>query len=116
MARPAIEITDEVCEKAKTLASQGLTQKQIALSLGMGESTFYEKVERFPEFLEAIQVGKANGIIVITNALFQKAKDGDTPAIKYYLNNRSSEEWADRKEVDLTAKIVSHEDRLAHLK
>ena len=94
--RPAIPITDEVCKKAESLAAQGLTQAQIASVLGMGESTLYEKIKEYPEFLEAIEAGKAKGIATVTNALFNKAKDGDVPAMKYYLNNRDNANWKDR--------------------
>lgn len=94
--RPEIEITDELCKKAETLAAQGLTVKQMASVLGMGESTFYQKQARYLEFLEAVEDGKAKGIATITNALFNKAKKGDTQSIKYYLNNRDRDNWKDR--------------------
>ena len=114
MARPSIEITEELCEKAKTLSAQGLTMEQIALTLGMGERTLYEKKAEFPQFSQAIEAGRAAGIASVTNALFRKATSGDVGAIKYYLNNRS-DEWSEKQEVDLKATHV-HEDRLAHLR
>jgi transcriptional regulator with XRE-family HTH domain len=94
--RPLFEITEAVCKKAESLAAQGLTQLQIASVLGMGQSTLYEKLKAYPEFLEAITVGKAKGITQVTNALFKKAVDGDVSAQKYYLNNRDNGNWKDR--------------------
>lgn len=100
VGRPLIEITEEICKKAETLAAQGLTMPQIALSLGMGHSTLYEKKESYPEFSEAIETGRAKGIATITNALFSNAKKGDTQAQKYYLNNRDNANWKDRQTTD----------------
>jgi hypothetical protein len=105
MGRPLIEITEELCKKAETLAAQGLTVSEIASVLGVGERTLYEKQAKFPQFSQAITDGRAKGIATITNSLFQKAKSGDTPAIKYYLNNRS-EEWSERKDLSVEQKEV----------
>ena len=98
MGRPLIEITSELCKKAETLAAQGLTMDQIALTLNMGRATLYEKVNKYTDFSDAIMEGRSKGIATITNALFKNAKDGDTQAQKYYLNNRDNSNWKDRIE------------------
>ena len=96
MGRPLLEITDEICEEAKTLAGQGLTMEQIAAVIGMGVRTIYEKQADYPQFSQAIEAGRAQGIATITNALFDNARSGDTNAQKYYLNNRDNANWKDR--------------------
>ena len=96
--RPLLEITPELCKKAETLAAQGLTMDQIALSLGMGRATLYDKKAEYPDFSDAIEEGRAKGIATITNSLFQNAKSGDTQAQKYYLNNRDNANWKDRNQ------------------
>ena len=96
MARPEFEITEEICNQAEKLAAQGLTMDQIALTLGMGRATLYEKKASYSEFSDAIEAGRSKGIATITNALFQNAKGGDTAAQKYYLNNRDNANWKDR--------------------
>jgi len=114
VGRPLIEINQNILEKAETLASQGLTQKEIALCLGMGESTFYEKVKAYPEFLESIQVGQAKGVATIANAVFNKAQKGDMTAATFYLRNRAPDLFGDRHKVDLTLKptqALSEEER-----
>ena len=68
--------------------------------LGIGESTLYEKQNEFPEFMESIKRGKAKGVAVITNALFEKAKDGDNTAMIFYLKNRAG--WKDKIETEHT--------------
>ncbi len=73
MGRPAIQITDELCEKAEKLAAQGLTLKQIANVLGIGERTIYEKMAKFPQFSHDIKRGQDRGVADVTNALYESA-------------------------------------------
>ena len=98
--RPPIEITDGLCRKAESLAAQGLTMEQIALVLGMGERTIYEKMAKFPQFSQAIKRGQAKGVAAITNKLFKKAKDGDNTSMIFYLKNRAG--WKDKTETEHT--------------
>lgn len=137
MGRPAIEITEDLCRKAESLAAQGLTMEQIALSLGMGERTLYEKKAEYTQFSQAINAGQAKGVAIITNKLFERAqgyshpeekifcsKNGDitraetmrhwppdTTAQIFYLKNRAG--WKDKTELDLpqglTIKIDSED-------
>ena len=128
--RPPIEIDDAICEKAQSLAAQGLSQDEIALCLGMGQSTLYEKKAKFLEFSEAIKRGQAKGVAIITNKLFERAqgyshpeekifcsKDGDitradttkhwppdTTAQIFYLKNRAG--WTDKTELDLPSGLT----------
>jgi len=99
--RPPFEINDKVCRQAEEYAAQGLTAEQIALALGIGESTLYEKQADFPEFAEAIKRGRGHGIVSVTNALYQKAVvDKDNTAMIFYLKNRAG--WVDKQETTTT--------------
>jgi len=93
MGRPQIEITEEVINQAYELAKKGLSRKQIAISLGMGLSTLHEKMNKFPDFLEAIEQGSTDGIKEVVNALFNKAVEGNVQAIQTFLYNRDQENW-----------------------
>ena len=104
MGRPAFEITDDHCEQAKNLARQGLTKEQIASCLGISYQTLQRKEKAYSQFSQAIADGKAEGIQTITNALFDKASEGDVPAIKYFLNNRDNDNWKDKTESIITNK------------
>jgi hypothetical protein len=115
VGRPAFAITPEICRKAESLAAQGLTLEQTAHTLGISYKTLNEKRKDFSEFSEAIALGKAKGVATITNALFAKAKEGDVPAMKYYLNNRDNSNWKDRVESTNTHVMVNHEDWLDSL-
>ncbi len=95
--RPAWQVTPKVIADAESFASLGLTIDQIARSLGTSASTFTKAKKQVPELEEAYQRGKAKGVAVIANALFNKAKNGDTTAMIFFLKNRSPEEWMDRR-------------------
>lgn len=104
MGRPAFQITEEVIAKAEESASHGMTVKQIAQSLGMGERTLYEKQADFPQFAQAIKRGQAKGVDDITNALFENGKNGNVVAQIFYLKNRAPDEWKDIRDVSVNVK------------
>lgn len=95
VGRPPIKIDDAMCEKAESLASQGLTMKQITYVLGMGTRTLYEKQAEFPQFSHTIKKGQSKGIANMTNALFTKGMAGHVLAMIFYLKNRDPENWED---------------------
>ncbi len=95
VGRRKFDITKEVIEKAERLASHGLIMSQIALVMGIVDSTLYEKQALHPELAEAIKRGKARGIGRIANRLFDKADEGDFPAQKFYLSNRDPDNWGE---------------------
>lgn len=102
-----IEITDELLAKAEALAAQGLTQAQIAKSLGMGESTLYEKIKEFPEFLKALDGGKAKGLAKVSTALFKLIDAGHFPAVRFYLITRDKENWSETIQIDATVEDIT---------
>jgi len=101
--RPPFEITPELLAKVEMLASQGLTQTQIASVIGCALSTIMDKKKNYTEFSEAIKRGQAKGIAKITNKLFQRASEGDNTAMIFYLKNRDPENWKDRVESKVEA-------------
>lgn len=132
-----IAITDAVCRKAESLAAQGLTMKQIASVLGMGETTIYEKVKVFPKFREAIKRGQNVGVGVIVNAMFENArgltitefkvlkdKDGNEKVVEiekklapnvvagiFYLKNRG--EWKDKQDVEHSGNVTHQHEGIS---
>ena len=96
VGRPKFVVTKEMCDKAERYASQGLTQEQRALALGIGQSTLYRNQSEFVEFGEAIKRGKGKGIQAVTNVLYTKALEGDHTSMIFYLKNRAG--WQDKIE------------------
>jgi hypothetical protein len=95
--RPAWISTDTVCQEAREMASNGLTVAQIADCLGMSESTLYGKQNEYTEFVGAIKRGRAEGIHKVSNALFEKATQGNVTAMIYYLKVRDRENWGENQ-------------------
>lgn len=54
-------------------AANGLTLAELAKSMGIGERTLYEWIERFPQISQAIKDGLAMSCQAIENALFKRA-------------------------------------------
>ena len=98
--RPAFVITKEVLKKASDSAAIGLTQDQIAVSLGIAPCTLYDKKNKYPKLVEAIAQGKVLGLQVIANAHFTEARNGSIVAQQFYLSRKGG--WNDESTVKLT--------------
>jgi len=85
MPRPKIEID---ISRVEELAAQGLTQAEICLCLGIGETTLYERKRESAVFEEAIKRGKAKAASEVANTLYLMAKGGDLGAIVWYEKTR----------------------------
>ena len=117
--------------KAKVLAAEGLTEKQLGDEFGVTRRTIYNWKKRFPLFCESIMAGKKISDAKVVAALYQRAVgyscpdvhisncEGDvtlTPIIKHYppdttaqifwLKNRKPDEWRDKHEVDGRIEIL----------
>jgi len=97
MSRPAWIPTDSICEQARDMASRGLTVSQISDCLGISETTLYGKQNEYTEFMDAIKKGRAEGLNKVSNALFEKATQGNVTAMIYYLKVRDRENWGENQ-------------------
>ena len=95
--RPAWIPTDSICQQAREMASRGLTVSQISDCLGISESTLYGKQSEYKEFTDAIKKGRAEGLHQVSNALFEKATQGNVTAMIYYLKVRDRENWGENQ-------------------
>jgi len=98
-----ITITNEMLETIYESASKGLTNDQIADQIGIGATTFYDKINKYPDFSKTLKEGRASGIEQVTNALFGSALDGNTTSMIFFLKNRAG--WTDKQTIDIEAKI-----------
>jgi transcriptional regulator with XRE-family HTH domain len=99
MARPKFEITQEVIDKAESLAASGLTKQEIADCLGISYQTLNEKTKEFAEFSEAIIRGKAKGIGMMANNLVKLAKGGNAAANIFWL--KAQAKWRESDDTEL---------------
>ena len=97
MSRPSWSPSSTDCDKAREMASRGLTVAQIASCLGISETTLYKKQNEYAEFMDAIKKGRAEGINQVSNALFEKATQGNVTAMIYYLKTRDRENWGENQ-------------------
>lgn len=93
--KPKIQID---LAKVESLGAQGLTNAQIAAALGISETTLYNNQRNSAEFEAAIKKGKAKGIALATNKLFEKIRAGDLGAICFFLKCRG--EWSEKLKLD----------------
>jgi uncharacterized protein (DUF2384 family) len=86
------------------LAQIGLTEAQMAASLGISTPTFERRKKEDEQFLRTLKEGKAAGITKVTNALFKGAVEHEKPASQiFFLKNRAG--WTDRQEVDVSGSV-----------
>jgi len=99
------KLKDISLKEVEKLAALGLTDEEIASWLGICRATLsnYKKQEK--EFLDTIKRGKLKSDSNVIKSLYQKALDGDTTAMIFWLKNRRPEEWRDKKDVGLSGSI-----------
>lgn len=86
------------------LAQIGLTEAQMAASLGISTPTFERRKKEDEQFLRTLKEGKAAGITKVTNALFKGAVEDEKPASQiFFLKNRAG--WSDRQEVEHSGSV-----------
>ena len=79
------------------MASNHLTAGQIGNCLGISKSTLQGKQNEYTEFKDAIKKGRAEGLNKVSNALFEKATQGNVTAMIYYLKVRDRENWGENQ-------------------
>jgi hypothetical protein len=75
------------------MARLGAVDVEIAAAIGISRRTFHYYKKKHPEFLEALSGGKALADARVTNALYEKACDGDTASMCFWLCNRQPDLW-----------------------
>lgn len=115
----------------------GATMEQIAENLGVNVSTLYEWKRDYPQFSEAIKIGRDFADIMVENALFQNALGyeyeeetvtnsgqvvkvkkkaaGNTAAQIFWLKNRKSSVWRDKQNIEHSGTMVQQHVDLSNL-
>lgn len=93
-------------------ARDGLTNEQIAEKLGINPDTLYQYQKKYPEFSESLKKGKEIIDFEVENALLKNALDGNVTAQIYWLNNRKSKQWKNKREVDTNNKEITKVEEL----
>lgn len=85
MGRPKIEID---VARVEELAGKGLSQSEIALSLGINEKTLRRKKLQLSVLSEAIKRGRVNAAEEVSNKLYGLCMEGNLGAIIWYEKTR----------------------------
>jgi predicted DNA-binding protein (UPF0251 family) len=109
VGRPPVEI--DVAE-VERLAGLGLTQEEIALSLGISERTLRTRKKDSAVFADAMKKGRTNAAKEVANALYQKAVGGDLGAIIWYEKTRRglSDKVETQQSGEIKLKVVYGDD------
>jgi hypothetical protein len=93
-------------EELYSLAKIGLSEAQVAQSLGISQSTMTRRKQSDAEFDQALKDGQQAGITAVTSALYTGATNADKPSTSaqiFYLKNRAR--WSDRSDVEISGGI-----------
>lgn len=66
-------LTEEGLAQIEAWAAAGLTEKQIAGNMGVGETSLGRYKKEYPEIVEALKKGKAPADQAVENALYKRA-------------------------------------------
>lgn len=67
------EVVSKQLQQVTDWKISGLSNKQIAVNLGIAETTFYEYMLKYPQFTESIEKGKVRMIAELENSAFKSA-------------------------------------------
>lgn len=104
-------------DEIEMMASVGMTTQQIAEALHIAPSLFGRMQKNDPYIVEAVDRGKARGVKMVTDSLFQNAMKGNVAAQIFWLKNRGA--WQDKQELDQNLKVetkMSFDDAISALK
>lgn len=96
---------DGVIEQTRELALGGKTDEEIASELDVSRSTLALWKARHPEFSDALRAWKNQADDQVEHTLYRKALAGDTTACIFWLKNRRSQEWRDKREVEHSGEL-----------
>jgi hypothetical protein len=100
MGRKKIDIDIKEVER---LAGLGLNNEEIALALGISDTTLYRRKADTESFERAIARGKARTKRNIGNKVYEKAMDGDSSMLKWFEQSRFG--YSEKQSVDHSGKL-----------
>ncbi len=87
-------------EKYLALVRGGMRRGPAADAVGVSRCLLWQYRKVNAEFVEAEVQAEMDACDIIEDALFNEAKEGNVRACETWLFNRSSDRWADKKQVD----------------
>lgn len=83
----------------------GLSNDVIADNMHIDRSTLYDWKNKNSDFADILRQNKDYCDSVAEDKLFEKVKDGDMGAIRFWLTNRRSKDWKDKQELEVSGEL-----------
>jgi len=100
-------LTPQRIDKIAELYARGLDTRTIADLAGIGQSTLYDWINRYPELREAIEERKSGSINMLMGKMEELADAKNIGAVKYLLaRNRS--EYSEKQQINVTAENYNY--------
>lgn len=80
----------------------GCTNREACFFADVPESTFYNFLKDFPEYLEKIEIWKNYEKIKARMAVHKALEKGDKDMAKWYLERKAKDEFSIKQEIDTT--------------
>lgn len=93
--------SEEIAHLAADHARRGATNQEIADKLGIDVATLYRWAAQYPVFCEALKQQKDVVDSQVENALLKQALAGNVVAQIFWLKNRRSMEWRDKRDYEV---------------
>lgn len=94
----------EYCEQVIATMREGISLTAFAGGIGVSRATINNWMEKYPQFLEAVNIGKASAAAWYNLQAKRIVEEGGTSAqstlIIFGLKNMDSESWKDKQEVE----------------
>jgi transposase-like protein len=84
----------------------GQTDAELADSFGVSESTLNLWKKTHEDFSESIKKGKSPADADVAKSLYDKALAGDVTAQIFWLKNRKSSAWRDKRETEHSGSVT----------
>lgn len=99
------DIWDIRIAEARAMAYAGATNVEIADWFGVAEKTLYHWGTMCPGFLEALAFVSDHADNRVEKKLYNSAMEGNVSAQIFWLKNRRTNKWRDRRDIELNAEI-----------
>lgn len=92
----------------------GLTDKQIAENMGISVNTLNKWKQRFVQIRQALKIGHESANYAVERKLFQKAMNGNTTAMIFWLKNNWRDKYNDSELSPEERKLAKAKSRKAN--
>lgn len=96
--RPS-KFREDMIKDAELLTGLGFTKANLCVYWGISEDSLLRWEKKNPALCGAIERGRLNANISVTQKMYQLTQNGNLSACIFWLTNRCSELWSDRRAV-----------------